>query len=50
MTILADPPRADLYVQALNRHAIKAEIRDTQQALISGPSQQDYRPSEHALG
>ncbi len=36
VTILAAPERAELYVHALKRHGIKAEIKDTQQALIAG--------------
>ena len=47
VTILAAPERADLYVHALKRHGIKAEIRDTQQALISGLAR---IVRQHALG
>jgi 2-dehydro-3-deoxygalactonokinase len=36
VTILAAPERADLYIHALKRHGIKAETKDTQQALIAG--------------
>jgi 2-dehydro-3-deoxygalactonokinase len=36
VTILAAPERAELYVHALKRHGIEAEIKDTQQALIAG--------------
>ncbi|NBJ11763.1 2-dehydro-3-deoxygalactonokinase [Microvirga arsenatis] len=36
VTILAAPERAELYVHALERHGIRAEIKDTQQALIAG--------------
>jgi 2-dehydro-3-deoxygalactonokinase len=36
VTILAAPERADLYLHALERHGIKAEVKDTQQALIAG--------------
>ncbi len=36
VTILAEPGRADLYVHALARHDIKAEIKTPQQALIAG--------------
>lgn len=36
VTILAAPERAQLYVHALARHGIRAEVRDTQQALIAG--------------
>ena len=47
VTILAAPERAQLYVHALKRHGIKAEIRDTQQALISGLAR---IVRQHALG
>ncbi|MEE1655638.1 2-dehydro-3-deoxygalactonokinase [Microvirga sp. CF3062] len=47
VTILAAPERADLYVHALKRHGIKAEIRDTQQALIAGLAR---IVRQHALG
>jgi 2-dehydro-3-deoxygalactonokinase len=36
VTILADQQRADLYVHALKRHGIKAEVRSPQEALIAG--------------
>ena len=36
VTILAEEARAGLYVHALARHGIKAEIRSPQQALIAG--------------
>lgn len=36
VTILASPERADLYVHALDRHGIKAEVKDTKEALIAG--------------
>jgi 2-dehydro-3-deoxygalactonokinase len=36
VTILAAPERADLYVHALERHGIKADIKVPQQALIAG--------------
>ncbi len=36
VTILAAPERADLYVHALERHGIKAEIKVPQEALIAG--------------
>ncbi|MFC4171864.1 2-dehydro-3-deoxygalactonokinase [Microvirga sp. GCM10011540] len=36
VTILADAPRADLYVRALARHGIAAQIRAPKQALIAG--------------
>src|SRR3712207_2213527 len=36
VTILAEEPRAGLYVHALSRHGIRAEIRSPQQALIAG--------------
>lgn len=36
VTILADAPRADLYVHALARHGITAEVRSPKQALIAG--------------
>ncbi len=47
VTILAAPERADLYVHALKRHGIKAEIKDTQQALIAGLAR---IVRQHALG
>jgi 2-dehydro-3-deoxygalactonokinase len=47
VTILAAPERADLYVHALKRHGIKAEINDTQQALIAGLAR---IVRQHALG
>ena len=36
VTILAEEARADLYVHALARHGVKAEVRPPQQALIAG--------------
>jgi 2-dehydro-3-deoxygalactonokinase len=36
VTIVADSPRADLYVQALNRRSIATTIRAPQEALIAG--------------
>jgi 2-dehydro-3-deoxygalactonokinase len=36
VTILAEQGRADLYVHALERHGIKAEVKVPQQALIAG--------------
>jgi 2-dehydro-3-deoxygalactonokinase len=36
VTILAEPGRADLYVHALERHGIRAEVKVPQQALIAG--------------
>jgi 2-dehydro-3-deoxygalactonokinase len=36
VTILADPPRADLYIHALARHGIAAKVRAPKQALITG--------------
>ena len=36
VTILADPPRADLYVKALTHHGIPTQIRAPRQALIAG--------------
>ena len=36
VTILADQARADLYVHALARHGIKAELKVPQQALLAG--------------
>ncbi|MFC1456559.1 2-dehydro-3-deoxygalactonokinase [Microvirga arabica] len=47
VTILAAPERAELYVHALKRHGIRAEIRDTQQALIAGLAR---IVRQHALG
>jgi 2-dehydro-3-deoxygalactonokinase len=38
VTILADHPRADLYVHALARHGIKTEIKPPRDALIAGLS------------
>jgi len=36
VVILADQARADLYVHALARHGIKAEVKDPKQALLAG--------------
>jgi len=36
VTILADRARADLYVHALKRHGIAAEVRNPREALIAG--------------
>lgn len=36
VTILADAPRADLYIHALERHGITAQVRPPRQALIAG--------------
>jgi 2-dehydro-3-deoxygalactonokinase len=36
VTIVADSPRADLYVQALNRRSIVTEVRSPQAALLAG--------------
>jgi 2-dehydro-3-deoxygalactonokinase len=36
VTIVADSPRADLYVQALNRRSIATTVRAPQEALIAG--------------
>lgn len=36
VTVVADSPRADLYVQALNRRAIATEVRAPQAALLTG--------------
>ena len=36
VTIVADSPRADLYVQALNRRSIATEVRAPQEALLAG--------------
>jgi 2-dehydro-3-deoxygalactonokinase len=36
VTIVADPPRADLYVEALKRQAIAATVKVPQEALIDG--------------
>jgi 2-dehydro-3-deoxygalactonokinase len=36
VTIVADPPRADLYVEALNRRAIATTVKAPQEALIAG--------------
>ncbi len=36
VTILADGPRADLYVHALARHGIATEVKTPQKALIAG--------------
>jgi 2-dehydro-3-deoxygalactonokinase len=36
VTILAAPPRANLYVHALARHGIAAQVRAPRQALIAG--------------
>lgn len=47
VTILAAPERAELYVHALKRHGVKAEIKDTQQALIAGLAR---IVRQHALG
>jgi 2-dehydro-3-deoxygalactonokinase len=47
VTILAEPGRADLYVHALERHGIKAEIKVPQQALIAGLAR---IVRQHALG
>jgi 2-dehydro-3-deoxygalactonokinase len=38
VTILADHPRADLYVHALGRHGITAQVRSPKEALIAGLS------------
>ncbi|UVF20606.1 2-dehydro-3-deoxygalactonokinase [Microvirga terrae] len=47
VTILAAPERAELYIQALKRHGIAAETKDTQQALIAGLARV---VRQHALG
>ncbi|MBQ0823263.1 2-dehydro-3-deoxygalactonokinase [Microvirga sp. HBU67558] len=47
VTILAAPERAELYIQALKRHDIAAETKDTQQALIAGLARV---VRQHALG
>ncbi len=47
VTILAEQSRADLYVHALKRHGIKAEIKIPQQALIAGLAR---IVRQHALG
>ena len=47
VTMLAAPERAELYVHALGRHGIKADIKDTQQALIAGLAR---IVRQHALG
>ena len=47
VTILAAPGRADLYVHALKRHGIEAEIKVPQQALIAGLAR---IVRQHALG
>ena len=36
VTIVADSPRADLYVQALNRRAIATAVKAPQEALLAG--------------
>jgi 2-dehydro-3-deoxygalactonokinase len=36
VTILADAPRADLYIHALARHGIATQVRAPRQALITG--------------
>jgi 2-dehydro-3-deoxygalactonokinase len=36
VTIVADPPRADLYIRALGRRGIAAEVRSPQEALLAG--------------
>jgi 2-dehydro-3-deoxygalactonokinase len=36
VTILAESPRSDLYIQALARHGIATQVRAPQQALITG--------------
>jgi len=36
VTILADAPRADLYIHALARHGIATQVRAPRQALIAG--------------
>jgi 2-dehydro-3-deoxygalactonokinase len=36
VTIVADSPRADLYVQALNRRSIATTVKSPQAALIAG--------------
>jgi 2-dehydro-3-deoxygalactonokinase len=36
VTIVADSPRADLYVQALGRRGIEARVRAPEEALIAG--------------
>lgn len=36
VTIVADPPRADLYVEALSRHGIATTLKSPQDALIAG--------------
>lgn len=38
LTILAEPPRADLYIHALARHGIATQVRAPQQALLAGLS------------
>ncbi len=47
VAILAAPERAELYVHALKRHGIKAETKDTLQALIAGLAR---IVRQHALG
>ncbi|WP_210161050.1 2-dehydro-3-deoxygalactonokinase [Microvirga lotononidis] len=47
VTILAAPERAELYIHALERHGIKAETKDMQQALIAGLAR---IVREHAIG
>jgi 2-dehydro-3-deoxygalactonokinase len=47
VTILAAPERAELYVHALARHGIEADIKDTQHALIAGLAR---IVRQHALG
>jgi 2-dehydro-3-deoxygalactonokinase len=36
VTVVADSPRADLYVQALRRRGIEAQVRAPEEALIGG--------------
>jgi 2-dehydro-3-deoxygalactonokinase len=36
VTILAESPRADLYIHALGRHGIATQVRSPQEALIAG--------------
>ena len=38
VTVLAESPRADLYIRALARHGIATQVRAPQQALIAGLS------------
>jgi 2-dehydro-3-deoxygalactonokinase len=36
VTIVANSPRADLYVEALNRRAVTTTVRAPQEALLAG--------------